>query len=604
MFDSSKQRKVLFALAIFLVAFLLRLVLDLVFFSRFGWYSSHLIEIWFYYGVARGIFTLSIFDPTFLLLRVPGLLLPGAILYHAVVFESALISALTAVLIFFWLNQWADRGTGLWGGMIFALLPAPLTLSLASFSHDLVQVPLIVLFFWASGTAIRRAKRPGRRATAAVLAVICLLLGLETGPLMAGALVIVILYCLWRLFCRLLGGNLSLWAATLFLIGLFLLNYGLFRIMKVHLLEWIAPLAMKFRGIDLMAQVKIIVVDLKPLPRGAFWSRYTLFIFFLPWGFWMALKKREFFGLSLFCFGMALALVVNRGTRLCDLSVVMLTALGLAHWKKTATLVTVVTVLLYLAINLLSPEIATRLYVGIPYSLSQLGETIGRTLADPVFRPNPVLLRCGWLFAGFFVVTIIWVLLLLWKRSWPVFAVLLIIAFLQCGWVLLGTRTGSDQVEYEAYLWLNDHSQPREKIFASWNQGYFIEAVTHLVPIATTAQIDLSLSRLYWEEEEDAVRELIGRGVRYIHVSSRYFGITGVDQKNDTFNMRGNTSIGPGPDHIRRFSQMRRTFLFRLIYEPKKLRFFRPIYEKIDPEQKVMVRFFEIIQPPAGNPKS
>ncbi|MDP8215222.1 MAG: hypothetical protein RAO92_10015 [Candidatus Euphemobacter frigidus] len=609
MSDSHKQRKVLLALTVFLAAFLLRLVLDLVFFFRFGWHSSHLIEIWFYYGVARGVFTLSTLDPTFLLLRVPGLLLPGAVLYQAVAFEAALISAVTAVLIFFWLDSWAGRETGFWGGVVFALLPAPLTLSLVNFSHDLVQVPLMVLFFWSTGTAIRGAKRPGRRAPAAFLAVLCLLLGLEIGPLMAGALVIVILYCLWYFFRLRLGGNPSLWAAALFLLGLLLLNYALFRIMKAHLLEWIAPLALKFRGIDLTAQVKIVVGDLQPLPRDAFWGRYTLFIFFLPWGFWTALKKKEFFGLSLFCFSMALALVVNRGARLLDLSVVMLTALGLAHWKKTAALVTVATVLLYLAIDLLFPGIAARLYVGLPYSLSQLWETIGRTLSDPVFRPNPVLLRCGWLFAGFFVVTIIWVLLPVWKRSRPAFALLLIIAFLQGGWVLLAARTSSDQVEYEAYRWLNDHSRPGEKIFASWNQGYFIEAVTHLVPITTPARIDLSLSRLYWEDEEDAARELIGRGVRYVHICTRYFSVTGVDQKNDTFNMRGSTSIGPRPDHIRRLSRMRRTFLFRLIYEPKKLRFFRPIYEKIDLEREVMVRFFEILppeadQPMAENPKS
>ena len=615
MFDSHNQRNILLALSIFLGALLLRVILDLIFFSRSGWFSSHLIEVWFYYGVAQGvrdIFSLSILDPTFLLLRLPGWLFPVGILYQAVVFEAALISALTAVLIFYWLSRSCGRETGLWGGIVFALLPAPVTLSLVNFSHDLVQVPLVVLFFWAAWTAVGEGVKRGRRGPAALAALACLLLGLKIGPLMAGALLIIIIYSIWLFLCRLRKKQLSLWASAVYLLGLVALNYVLYLVMRgpqpgpPTLLKWIAPLAMKFRGIDLMAQVKIRVGDLQPLPRDAFWNRYTLFIFFLPWGFWTAFKKREFFSLTLFCFSLALALVVNRGARLLDLSVVVLTALALSNWKKPAAYVTAAAVLMiitldlvggvpiYEALDLKVPRILEAVYFGIPFNLKLLWRELHSSLAEAGFHPNPMRLKCAWLFAGFFALTIIWAFLLRIKKRWPVVMVLPVIAFLQGYWVLLAANPSSDQIEYEAYRWLNDRSRPGEKIFAAWNQGYFIGAVTHLDPITTPERIDLSVSRLYWEEEAAAARDLRRRGVTYVHVSSRYFGITSVNEKNDTFTMRGNTIIGPQPVFIQRFSRMRRALLFRLIYEPKTLRFFTPIYEKIDPEKKVMIRIFKV----------
>ncbi|MFH1037068.1 MAG: glycosyltransferase family 39 protein [PVC group bacterium] len=588
--DFYHQRKRLFALAIFLLAFSLRAVLDLIFFSRSGWFSSHLIEVWYYYGVARGVYALSFFDPTYLLLRVPGLLLPGGILYQAVVFEAAVISALTAVLIFYWLNRRYGRSAGLWGGIVFALLPAPVTLSLVNFSHDLVQAPLVVLFFWSMTVAEQGGERRGRALAAAFA---CLLLGLMIGPLMAAALVIMLLYSIRLLFQRMMGHHPPAGGFALYLLGLVLLNYGLYLVMKPHLLEWIAPLALKFRGIDLLTQVRIRVGDLQPLPADALWNRYTLFIFFLPWGLWTAFRERDFFALTLFLFSLSLSLVVNRGARLLDLSVVLLSALAIRSWGKQAAVVTTAAVLLYIGIDLLFPGKSGVMYAGLPYGLLHLWAALPAVF-DPAARPDPMYLRCGWLFTGFFTMAIVLSFLLRLKKSWPVGIALFLIGWLQGNWVMLAASTSTDQIEYEAYRWLDENSRPGEKIFAAWNQGYVIGALTRLFPVTTPERIDFSLTRLYWEEEPAAVRALQESGVRYVHVTSRYFGITAVNRENDTFTMRGNTIIGPEPVHIRRFSRMRRTLLFRLLYEPKTLLRFTSIYEKIDPEQKLLVRIFKV----------
>ena len=591
MTDFYNQRKSLLALYIFLGAFLLRVALDIIFFARSGWFSSHLIEVWFYYGVARGVYALSILDPTFLLLRLPGWLISGPVLYQIVVFEASLISALTAVLIFYWLDRRGGRQVGWWGGVIFALLPAPITLSLVNFSHDLVQVPLVVLFFWSAGMAIDGR---GKRLRATIGTLVFLFLGMKIGPLMAGALGIIFLYGLWAIFLRLLKTGPSWWSSAIFLAGLIMLNYGFYLLIKPNLLEWLAPLAMKFRGIDLMAQVKIQVGDLQPLPRDAFWNRYTLFIFFLPWGFWTAFKKRDFLAFSLFFFSLALAMVVNRGARLLDLAVVFLAARALANWNRKAAIVTIASVCIYITVDLFFPGPARAIYLGIPYGLNLLWGSVIKSLTLPDFQAPGMYLRCGWLFPGFFAVTILWAGLVKEKRMWTVWLILLPVVLLQGNWVLLAANTSSDQIEYESYQWLNNHSRSGEKIFAAWNQGYFLGSTTELIPVTTPEKIDFNLSRVYWEEEGDAARELRRRGVKYLHITNRYFGITGVNKEKDTFTMRGNTIIGPRPDHIRSFSRMRGTLLFRLIYEPETLKLFKPIYEKIDPERKIMVRFFEV----------
>lgn len=581
------QRKGVLALYVFLGAFLIRGILDVIFFLRYGWFSSHLIEVWFYYGVAQGIHHLSFFDPTFLLLRLPGWIINGPVLYQVVVFEAALVSALTAVLIFFWLDRQIGLEAGWWGGFVFAFLPAPITLSLANFSHDLVQAPLMVIFFWWAGMAIDR--RAGR-IPAAIGAGVCLFLGMKIGPLMTGALIIILLYGIWAALRRLFGSIISPVGFVVALICLILLNYGFYLISNLHLLEWIAPLAFKFRGIDLMAQIKIQVGDLQPLPRDALWNRYTLFIFFIPWGIWTAFKKRDFFVFILLIFSLALALVVNRGARLLDLAVVILVARALAGWTRTSVIVTIVSVVIYIAVELISPGLLRGVYLGIPYGLKFLWGSIIKFLTVPDIH-----LDCARLFAGFFVAAVLWAFFFRGKGRRLFWLVAGFVILLQGKWVLTASRTSSDQAEYEAYQWINDHSKIGEKIFAAWNQGYFLGSLTGLVPVTTPEKIDFDLSRVYWMEEAAAAQELRRRGVKYVHITNRYFGITGVNEKNDTFTMRGNTIIGPRPDHIRRFSRMRKTLLFRLIYEPNTLSYFKPIHEKLDQEQDLLVRFFEVI---------
>lgn len=589
------RKKGILAAYIFLLAFILRVALNLIFFLRSGWFASHLIEIWFYYGVARGVFSLSLLDPTYLLLSSLGRVLPAGILYQAVAFEGALISALTSVFIFYWLSNWSDRKCGWWGGIIFALLPAPLSLSLANFSHDLVQVPVVVLFFWCAGMVLKEEGGIKKRVVCAFLAAFLLLLGIKVGPLMAAALLVVIFYAFWCFLRAIFPARLSSPVALFFLLFLVAGNLVLLMIMKSHLLQWITPLALKFRGIDLAAQVKIMVGDLQPLPPDGLWNRYNLFLFFLPWGWWIAFRKREFLSLALFLFSLVLALTVNRGARLLDISVAVLAGLAFSHWNSRAKFLTVLLVILFLSIQVLSPEVAGSLRLKLSHDLLSLWKGVGRAIAEKGFLPE-VRFRFGlaFLLSGFLLLVLGWSFSLAGKKKWMLAVMLLATVLGEGGWVILAGSTSSDQLEYEAYRWLNERSQKGEKIFAAWNQGFFIQAVTHLEPITTPDRIDFGLTRIYWEEEETAWRELKRRGVGYVHISTRYFAVTEVDRERDTFNMRGNTIIGPRPTRIRRFSRLRRTFLYLLNYEPQRLTYFRLIYAQFDPQRRIGVRIFAL----------
>lgn len=590
-----RRKKSILAAYIFLLAFVLRVALNLIFFIRSGWFASHLIEIWFYYGVARGVFSLSLLDPTYLLLRTLGWLLPSGILYQAVAFEGALISALTGVFIFYWLSGRRGRKCGWWGGVIFALLPAPLSLSLANYSHDLVQVPFVVLFFWSATGFVNWEGGVKKRAVRGLLATVFLVLGIKVGPLMAASLLVVILYFGWRALQTLFQERLSLPAALLYLLFLLVANLILLHIMKAHLLEWVSPLAEKFRGIDLASQIKIRVGDLQPLPPNGLWNRYNLFIFFLPWGLWVSFRKREFLALSLFLFSLVLALTVNRGARLLDISVAVLGGLAFSHWSSKARFLTVLLLIIFLAVQVLSPASAKSLCLELTPEFSSAWKALAGVIGGKSLPPGIGFgLLLSFIMICFLLLVPAWSFSLAVRKKWLAALMLFLTVLGEGSWVILAGSTSSDQVEYEAYRWLDEHSQEGEKIFAAWNQGFFIPAVTHLEPITTPDRIDFDLTRIYWESEEAAWKELKRRGVSYVHVSTRYFALTSVDRERDIFNMRGNTIIGPRPLWIRRFSRLRRAFLYLLNYEPRKLKYFRLIYNKFDPRMRIGVRIYTL----------
>jgi len=431
-------------LALFLFAFLLRAALNLYFFLTYGWFSSNLIEIWFYYGVAQGIFHLSPLDPTRWILRLAAFLVPPGVLYPATAFAGALVSAAGPLLVYLWIRRSVSEKAGLRAGLITAVLPSSLTLCLANFSHDLVQLPMVILF-WLLISAAERAPSSRDRWIHFVAATVVAAFGLAVGPLMAAALVGVLLYVPWRAFQATRSGSPSEGAAAAFAAGLIVVNSVLYLLMRDRLLDLLAPLALKARAIDLRAQVEITVGDLQPLPPDSLWNRYTLLLFFIPWGLWVAYRRRDFLLLSLFLFGTALSLAVNRGTRLLDPIVAALIALGWANWSRNGLKATASAMLILLVPNLFPSSLGAlarglRLEIPLAKALPVWSNLSALFVGPPLVRQRVVI---GLMILLFLALAAAGIFILSSRRRFLSFGVFALVAAAESGWVLLSASLPS-----------------------------------------------------------------------------------------------------------------------------------------------------------------
>jgi len=561
-----------------------RLLLSGIFLVRHGPFSSHLIEIWYYLGVARGVERLSPFDPTVWILRGAGFLTAGEILYHLVMLSAIFLSSLTAALICLWVGKSFGRESGFLSGLCWAFLPAPLTLCLANFSHDLTQGPLLAGAFFCLAAASAR----GRPAAAWTTAAAGLLgLGLVVGPLAAGALLALalqgILLIGLRVFRR--AGKAGFWFSLLAVAGLTVFLGQLFH---RHWLSWLGPLAERFRGIDLASQVRIGVGDLLNFPPHGAWNRYGLFLLLVPGGLAAALGRRRTFPAILFLVAFVLTLGVNRSARLLDIAVAVCAGIALAEESRAASRVALGFAVLLAGLNLAWPAGAAEILLAVPFP--------ERLRAWP--GGSPAELAVWWQFW----LAVPWALALNLTGRRVRLALLAVPAVCSALWLTSAASTASDQVEYELYRDLAPRALPGARIFAAWNQGYMIRALTALEPLVTPESIDYELTRVYWMSEEDAWRELSRRGARYVHISTRYFGLTWADPVTDRFAIYGSTIIGPRPDHIQRLSEMKKTLLYRLNYEPGELRRFRVLAESYDRERRAGGRIFELAREEPAKP--
>ncbi len=581
-------------LAVFTLAVSGRLLLTFLFFLRFGARASQLIEIWYYYGVARGAFSLPALDPTLYLLRFLPLVSSPDRLYSAVALQALLLSSLTAVAVYFWVSRRAGRAAGFWAGGVFGILPAPISLSSANYSHDLVALPVILLFALILEAVFEGRRSGGKFLPAAGAAVFLLAVGITIGPLMAGFVVVVLFDLAWRFYGSSQRDS-SPSSAAVFLGLLILANAGIYLVARDRLLDWIIPLARMMRGIDLQAQAVIGSADLQPMPPAGLWTRYNFFLFFLPAGLTAAFRRRDFLVLSLFVFSLALSLAVNRGARLLDLGVAAAVAFAFVSAERKDWKISLGFWALLLGLRAAFPAAASALRLaGFPGGPGRLLPGLSAVLAADGFRG---VFSIPGMMAAAYILALGWIL---WsgnrKKTAAVFLIAVTAAF-QWRWVWASFTPASVDLEWRAYRWLDERAAPGEKIFAAWNQGFLIGATTELVPVTTPDRIDLELPRYYWVEEDEAWEELRRRGVRYVHVNNRYFGLISVDERRDSFRMRGSTIIGPRPDHIRSLAVMRKTLLYRLLYEPQTLSRFRLILDRADPEEGVGVRIFLVQRP-------
>jgi hypothetical protein len=305
---------------IFGIAFLTRALLNYIFFERYGYGSVQHIETWFYYGVARGKFQLMFLDPTAPILRAVNAF-SGDFLVYGIVFMGIILSSLTAVLLFLLVRELHDNRAGIIAGLLYATLAFSTTMNTAGFTHDIVALPIIVLISYLAVMA-----RKGDSKIRVILMLLLVAVGASINPMVIVAVFAVLVY-----FVTKKADSYDTFVRNILLItaGAILVRFLFYQ----DILYYIAELALRYRGIDMLSQIEI-VDDLSPPDLNLFKIGYNLLWLLVPFGLISALKKRDGMSLSIFLAGILVASAVSKGWRVMNLGICIIAALGFVNLDK------------------------------------------------------------------------------------------------------------------------------------------------------------------------------------------------------------------------------------------------------------------------------
>ena len=309
------------SLLIFGIAFVFRALLNYIFFERFGYRAVQYHEIWFYYGVAKGKFQLMALDPTVPILRAVNIL-SGDSLVYGIVFAGVVLSSLTAVFIFLLVREIHDNRTGVIAGLLYAALSFSSSMTIAGFTHDIVSMPIIVLVLYLAVLA-RKGGGPKRL----LLMLFLMAVGASVNPMMVFGVFAVLVFFATQKSDTEYNTYLKhlLWIAA----GAFLVRFLFYQ----EIITYIANLALTYRGIDLLSQLgnseDLLPPDLEILAVG-----YNLLWLLVPFGLSVALKRRDSMSFSMFLAGALAVSAMSKGTRVLDLGMCMIAAVGFVNLKK------------------------------------------------------------------------------------------------------------------------------------------------------------------------------------------------------------------------------------------------------------------------------
>lgn len=308
---------------IFCTAFVIRALLNYIFFERFGYRAVQYHEIWFYYGVAKGKFLLMALDPTVPILKAVKFL-SGDSLVYGIVFAGVVLSSLTAVFIFLLVRELYDKKTGIIAGLLYATLSFSSSVTTAGFTHDLVAVPIIVLILYL---AVLARKGEGPKRNRLLLMLFLMAIGASVNPMVVFGVFAVLVYFAMQKS----GTEYNTYLKHLLWItgGALLVRLLFYQ----EIINYVAKLALEHRGIDLLSQLgnsaDLLPPDLEILAVG-----YNFLWLLVPYGLLIALKKRDSMSFSMFLAGMLAVSAMSKGTRVLDIGVCMIAAVGFVNLKK------------------------------------------------------------------------------------------------------------------------------------------------------------------------------------------------------------------------------------------------------------------------------
>jgi hypothetical protein len=320
----------LFAL-VFLVSFAARILLDVLFQARFGLHATNHIETWFYASVMEGLkeTPYQASDPTVWILRAASPLFPGPLAFFGVILSSAVLSSLTAAAIFLLVGQMHDKRAGLLAGLVYGGMVEPLGLSMSGFTHDHLQLLLMVASMLFAAKAIRSGLAGGFLWSLAYVVTVEAAkhvndsINMIVGVTLAYVGYAVIEYARRQAFGA--AGEGLVYPA--YASGAIVVLFAFGSTLLPPLLEG---------SLESLPQGRMGSADILPAGLNTIWLRYNLLLFLLPYGIVAACRRRDMLGILLATVGFMAASVMDRGTRIGDIGVAMLAAFAIADWDAKA----------------------------------------------------------------------------------------------------------------------------------------------------------------------------------------------------------------------------------------------------------------------------
>jgi len=551
-----------------------RVLINLVFWYRFGSHASSIVEVWYYTAnPVRHTFMLQPWDLTVPILSSVIALDPKDP-YHEVVICGWLLASLTVALVCFAGREVyrlgasdlmpAGSGTqnanaeeeerarrfGVAAGVVYGLSNQNLSITLASFTHDLVAFPLCgaLIFALVRSANILRGHRGTLRAVPwIVVAGASAFLGSRIGPTIYGVLGCTLVGIALVLARGKMAGRNWIAVGVPALLFVVLMAFALlpgtsgWRADLRHLVDEHAKAT---RGIDAAAQAAAGAEDLIPISARKVLVAYNFLFMLVPPALAIAFRRRESVGLMFLAVGVPGMAMIQRVSRLADFGQALLLAgpLALAWGQRRRGWVPIVAGCYLLAVYAClvglsggDGSLATRIIGVLPW-LAGAGKPWWQALvamtAFGVATVTPLIIanrarserrarRVALVAAalGLFVSGVFF--LVLWPKSRTTQADWLALSQARA---VIAEHSGSQDTPSS-----DDKTGARSgggQILIPWSDGLMGWAVTGLDAACHVEKIDRAATLLYWCHDDEAAAGCRARGIQLVFWAPRYYQAT------------------------------------------------------------------------------
>ncbi len=547
---------------VFAVSFAARAVLDFMFQSRLGWHAVNHAESWLYTGVMKGTHVTGYMlqDPTVWLLRGVGVFFPGNLALYGVFLTSAALSALTASLILLLASELYDKKTGFIAGMAYGGMVEPLALSLSGFTHDHLQLPVMVLLLWMTVKAVK-VKGWMRYSLVVAYAIIVYWARFinEVVYVAVGASAVYVGYVVLERYYG--GRNVHAAYMTLGLVALAAAGqWGLNTYLASKL--------------ELLPQGRMGSVDVLPLSMLTFWLRYNMLLFLMPFGVAAAYKRRDTVGLTLTAVGFVVATVMDRGTRISDLGVALLFSYAVVDWGVKE--------------KVLGLDRRNRLYL-----------TAGSGVLASAYvyfnTHQPLHYNIIYLLGGAVLLFTLWRVNGVKGMVAAASVVVLVGVAANAAYVYnLEPRRIVSDTEYHVLEWLRGNNDGG-MVLTGWDRGYMVEVVSGLEAASTPGRIRAEVHDMLWQLDRQAAANLRKAGVRYVMLTSEHFNVVKMGDEM-AYRISGGLVFAPENQPPMEFTNRLTVYKLRHDTAP---RYFRLLKNETDPSTGVKVMLYEVASEPA-----